>query len=185
MNLKLLMAMGIAAAVALTGCSSMNSRNKLDEHPLAKFGRKKELEDAREKNDFDSAHDAGRESVFSFGGGDGGGLLGGGGGRGTKTGVRMDKLYSGALDVVLELPVTVADRDGGFISTDWKINPNDAATRYRLNIHVSGRDPYGEVAVVVLKQQRHGDKWEDAPSDPDMAGQIEKAIRKRAQVARP
>ncbi|MBF0611935.1 MAG: DUF3576 domain-containing protein [Magnetococcales bacterium] len=185
MKHKLFLAMGIALAVAVTGCSSMSSRNKLDEHPLAKFGRKKEIEDAREKNDFNSAEDAGKESILTLGGGEGGGLLGGGGGRTTKADVRMDKLFAGAVDVVMELPVMVADRNGGFVSTDWKVNPNDSSSRYRLNIHVTGREPYGEVGVVVLKQQRVGDHWEDRASDPELASQIEKAIRKRAQVARP
>ncbi|HIJ83998.1 MAG TPA: DUF3576 domain-containing protein [Magnetococcales bacterium] len=171
--------------LGLLGCSKdfWNSRNKLDEHPLAKFGQKKEIDEAKATGNANSAADAGRESFFSLGGEDGG-LLGGGSGK-RKEQVRADKLFAGALDVVLGLPIQVASREGGLVSTDWKVDPENNAQRYRLNIRVSGKDPYGEVKVAVLKQVMKNGVWEDTAADQTMADHIAKNIRKQAEEARP
>ncbi|MEO5377594.1 MAG: DUF3576 domain-containing protein [Magnetococcus sp. DMHC-6] len=167
------------SSLVLMSCSShvWNSRNKTDESALAKFGQKKVLDEAKEKGDYDAAsQEPGNSSLFSFG-------------KSSEKSasmeeIRANKLYAGALDVVMELPIQVANRAGGLIATDWKIDPQDATQRYRLNIRVSGQEPYGEVKVVVLKQQLVKDVWSDAPSDPDLAKQIEKAIRKQADIVR-
>ncbi len=161
------------------GCSSdfWSSRNTLDQQKLAKFGQKKLREDAQEEiGDITSASLMGEESIFSFGGGT----------KQTQEQVRFNKLFAGALDVVMELPIQVANREGGFISTDWKIDPNDSNARYRLNIRLSGQAPYGDVRVTVLKQiQENRGNWIDQPSSAETARQIEKAIRKKGQIARP
>ncbi|MBF0109796.1 MAG: DUF3576 domain-containing protein [Magnetococcales bacterium] len=172
-------------AWGVAGCSKdvWTSRNKLDEHPLAKFGHKKELDDAKESGSPNSAHEAGSESLFSFGSEEGG-LLGRGSGK-RKEQVRADKLFAGALDVALGLPIQVASREGGLVSTDWKIDPENNNDRYRLNIRVSGRDPYGEVKVAVLKQSLRNGVWEDVAADPTMGDHIAKKIRKLAEEARP
>lgn len=169
-------------ALSVAGCSNgmWDNRNKLDEHPLAKLGHKKELEDAR-KNSPNSAHEAGSESIFSLGGE--GGLLGRGSTKHTEQ-IRADKLFAGALDVALGLPIQVASREGGLVSTDWKIDPENPADRYRLNIRVSGKEPYGEVKVAVLRQSLRNGLWEDNTADPSMAEHIAKKIRKLAQEER-
>ncbi len=181
------MAIPIALAFGLSGCGGdmLKSRNKLDESKLSKFGRKKEMDEIKETGEADTIYDAGGESMFSFG--DEGGVfskLGGGGGS-SKQSVRANKLFAGALDVVMGLPIRVASREGGFIATDWKTDPNDPTSRYRLNIRVTGRDPYGEVKVVVLKQQLLDGAWMDQAADTATARHIAKKIRKLAQVARP
>ncbi|MBF0163218.1 MAG: DUF3576 domain-containing protein [Magnetococcales bacterium] len=178
-----LMSVAIAAlALSITGCSNsmLSSPNTLEQQKLAKFGQKKAREDAQEgRTENVSSELLGQESIFSMGG------LGGGS-KPSQEQIRQNKLYAGAMDVVMELPVQVANREGGFISTDWKVDPNDPRTRYRVNIRVSGQAPYGDVKVVVLKQTQRGDgNWQDAPSDSETARQIEKAIRKKAQDARP
>jgi hypothetical protein len=186
MKAKVLLLALLALTIAFTsGCSGgMKSANKLEEHKLSRFGKKKQIEDAMKDGEWESAADAGEESIFSLGGS--GGILGGGGRRVTQQEIRHNKLYAGAMDVVMDLPVQVADRSGGFVSTDWKISPRDPDTRYRLNIRVAGDDPYGVVKVRVLKQLQEGSGgWKDNnedPSLPTLAGQIEKAIRKRAQI---
>ncbi len=165
------------AAVWLSGCSGdfWGGKNKLEENKLAKFGQKKDLEDARESNDPNSAYEAGQESIFS---------LGGGNKKGAEA-VRADKLFAGAMDVVMGLPIQVANREGGIISTDWKVDPANSALRYRVNIHVTGQEPYGSVRVVVLKQEQVQGNWQDRPADDEAALNISKSIRKQAQFARP
>lgn len=171
----------VTLALGSGGCSSSiwSSPNTLEQQKLAKFGQKKAREDAlEEKGDNYSAELLGQESSFSLGGS--------GGGKLTKDQVRLNKLFAGAMDVLMELPIQVANREGGFISTDWKIDPNDSKTRYRVNIRLNGQAPYGEVKVVVLRQGLQTDgSWKDAASDAENARQIEKAIRKRAQDTRP
>lgn len=173
----------VLMALVLSGCSggTWGSKNKLDEQKLAKFGQKKELEDARERDDPSSAYEAGQQSIFSLGGS--GGLLGGG----TKgaDAVRADKLFAGATEVLLGLPLLVANREGGVISTDWKVDPGHPNTRYRVNVQVTGQEPYGTVRVVVLKQELVQGTWQDRPADEAAANNITKSIRKQAQLARP
>ncbi|MBF0160902.1 MAG: DUF3576 domain-containing protein [Magnetococcales bacterium] len=168
------------ATLLVSGCSSgmWGSKNKLDDQKLAKFGQKKELEDAKEKNDANSAYEAGQDSFFSFG-------EGGGGGRKGAEAVRADKLFAGAMAVVLGLPIQVASREGGIVSTDWKVDPEHPSLRYRINIHVTGQEPYGTVRVVVLKQELVQGSWQDRPADEEAALNISKSIRKNAQIARP
>ncbi|MBF0421409.1 MAG: DUF3576 domain-containing protein [Magnetococcales bacterium] len=170
--------------LGLSGCSQdfWSSRNKLDEHPLAKFGQKKVIEDAKASGSPNSAAEAGSESMFSLGSEEG--IFS----RGTskrKEQIRADKLFSGALDVVIGLPIQVANREGGLVSTDWKIDPHNSSDRYRLNILVSGKDPYGEVKVAVLKQSLRNGVWEDVTADQTMADHIAKKIRKQAEDERP
>lgn len=178
-----------ALTFAVTGCSSsaLKSRNKLDESSLSKFGRKKELDEIKDGTmEPESIYDAGGESFLSFG--DEGGILSGlrgGGGGGSQQSVRANMLFAGALDVVMGLPIQVASREGGFIATEWKVDPKDPGSRYRLNIRVNGRDPYGEVKVAVLKQSLVNGDWVDQPADVAAARHISKKIRKLAQVARP
>ncbi|MBF0427843.1 MAG: DUF3576 domain-containing protein [Magnetococcales bacterium] len=166
--------------LGIGGCSGnlWNSPNTLEDQKFAKFGQKKAREDALEGRDNSSAELLGQESIFGFGGGSGT--------KQTQEQIRLEKLFAGTLDVVMELPIQVSNREGGFVSTDWKTDPNDATSRYRLNIRLSGQAPYGDVKVVVLKQSQQRDgNWTDAPSDAETARQIEKAIRKKAQIARP
>ncbi|NGZ05697.1 MAG: DUF3576 domain-containing protein [Magnetococcales bacterium] len=181
MKIKLMTVALTVLALSAGGCSgsNWNSPNTLEQQKFAKFGQKKVREDALEgKGDNTSAELLGQESIFSLGSG--------GGSKPTQDQIRLNKLYAGAMDVVMELPVQVANREGGFISTDWKVDPNDARTRYRVNIRLSGQAPYGDVKVVVLKQSVRPDgSWQDAPSDADAARQIEKAIRKKSQESRP
>ncbi|MBF0098919.1 MAG: DUF3576 domain-containing protein [Magnetococcales bacterium] len=174
------MVLGLAVAL-LSGCSGdlLKSRNTLDEQKLSKFGHKKELEDARERNDPNSAYEAGQESFFSLGGD------GGGGGKKSAEAVRADKLFAGAMNVVIGLPIQTASREGGVISTEWKVDPSHASFRYRVNIHITGKEPYGTVQVVVLKQELVQGNWLDRPADEEAAANISKSIRKQAQIARP
>ncbi|MBF0296624.1 MAG: DUF3576 domain-containing protein [Magnetococcales bacterium] len=160
----------LAASLVVGGCSGdlWKSKNTMDEQKFAKFGQKKVQEDAQEGRENVSAELLGKESILNFGGS-----------KQTQEQVRLNKLFNAALEVVMELPIQVANREGGFISTDWKVDPNDGGTRYRLNIRVSGQAPIGEVKVVVLKQSRQRDgAWLDQPPDVDAARNIEKAIRK-------
>ncbi|ABK46233.1 conserved hypothetical protein [Magnetococcus marinus MC-1] len=171
----------IALTLGLNGCSSgfWGSDNKVDKHPLAKFGQKKVLDEARDRGemalDNPYAGQSAEDSTFLFGDKDG--VLGGGGGK-TEEDIRREKLYAGALQVVMALPIKVADGNGGFVATDWKVDPNRPDVRYRLNILVTGTKPYGTVKVVVLKQLQTANGWQDSPSDQELAKQIAKAIRK-------
>ncbi|MBF0583255.1 MAG: DUF3576 domain-containing protein [Magnetococcales bacterium] len=99
--------------------------------------------------------------------------------------MRADKLFAGAMEVVMALPIQVANREGGIIFTDWKVDPENPSVRYRVNIHVTGQEPYGTVRVVVLKQVLVQGSWQDRPADEEAAVNIAKSIRKHAQVARP
>ncbi|MBF0125616.1 MAG: DUF3576 domain-containing protein [Magnetococcales bacterium] len=173
MKAKILTVALTALALGAGGCSGdlWKSKNALEEQKFAKFGQKKAREDALEGRDNTSAELLGKESFFSLGGTN----------KQSQEQLRFNKLFAGALEVVMEMPIQVANREGGFISTEWNIDPNDSRTRYRLNIRVSGQAPIGEVKVVVLKQVQQSDgSWIDQAPDTETARQIEKAIRKKS-----
>ncbi|MBF0624756.1 MAG: DUF3576 domain-containing protein [Magnetococcales bacterium] len=172
--------LALLLALAVTGCSekSWRSRNKVDEYDnVMAAGKAKVLKDGEKTGDYDSMADAGEESVFTLG--DGGGVFGSSRTL-SKEDIRARKLFGGALSVVMDLPVVVASETGGFVSTDWKTDPANPGVRYRLNIRVSGQEPYGAVEVRVLKQEAERGGWADRPPETRLARQIEKAIRKRA-----
>ncbi|MEO5335031.1 MAG: DUF3576 domain-containing protein [Magnetococcus sp. YQC-5] len=180
MKAKFLTVTLISMTLGVGGCSGnfWNSPNTLEQQKLAKFGQKKAREDALEGRENSSAELLGQDSIFSLGNSSAT--------KQSQEQIRMNKLFGGAMDVVMELPIQVANREGGFISTDWKIDPNQPKNRYRLNIRLSGQPPYGEVKVMVLKQALQPDgNWTDQASDADTARQIEKAIRKQSQDVRP
>ncbi len=187
MNRKKIALLALVAVLALSGCSGKiwKSRNETDDHKLTTFGQNTLDRRGEETGEWDSAADAGEESFFSFGDKEDGLFAGiGGGGRVSEDELRQRKLFAGALDAVLELPVQVANRDAGFISTDWKASPNDPRSRYRLNIRLSGVAPYGEVRVVVLKQAWVRSQWVDRPADKVMAKNIQKLIRLKSKKAK-
>ena len=183
------LALGVSA-LGLSGCSGSfwGAKNKWDDEHLSRLGQKKISDEARETADADSAYEVGEESAVTIGGEDGilSRFTGGGGGGKSKDMVRADKLFAGALDVVMGLPIRVASREGGFIATDWKVDPQRPNARYRINIRVTGRAPYGTVKVAVLKQVRaETGEWQDRAPDTSAARHIRKKIRKLGQVARP
>ncbi|WP_085441247.1 DUF3576 domain-containing protein [Magnetofaba australis] len=183
LRICLTLLMGISLSVAASGCSNKlwRSSNQVDKHKLAKFGQKKAVEDGKEDwMKVQSKADEGEQSTFSLGSG---GIMGGGRAL-TAADIRRDKLFSGALDMVMELPIQTANRESGFVSTEWKVDPTDPTKRYRLNIRVSGVEPYGEVRVVVLKQVLRQNVWIDQPAEESMAAQIEKGIRKNSQITK-
>jgi hypothetical protein len=171
-------------ALSVSGCSKkfFSDENKLDENSdLSSFGQK---DYEKYGDDSGTKFVKGEKGIFSLG--SEGGIFGGksSGSKGVNQ-VRGDKLFAGALDVVLGLPIMVASREGGLITTDWKIDPQNPTNRYRLNIRVSGQEPYGEVKVVVLQQKLQYNNWVDQPNDVVAASHIAKSIRKKSQVVRP
>ena len=178
MRAKLFISLAALGLMVLgAGCSP--TKNERDQNTLSRFGKTAADYDAKETG-YGTAEQVGGGSVLDVGK-EGGGIFGGGGAY-YKHDLRGNKLFAGALDVVLDLPIITASREGGFIATDWKADPQNPDARFRMNIRVSGKKPYGEVKVAVLKQIRIEGEWRDQPSDPKMANNIEKAIRKRADV---
>ncbi|MBF0444021.1 MAG: DUF3576 domain-containing protein [Magnetococcales bacterium] len=169
--------------IAISGCSKkmFTSEGKLDEHTeVSGFGKVQyDIDEAEESG---PTYVKGEKGLLSF---SKDGIFGDKGSSKDSVRVRGDKLFAGALKVVLGMPIMAVNRDGGLIATDWKIDPANNIDRYRINIHISGRDPYGEVDVVVLKQQKTISTWIDQPNDEEAARNIAKSIRKQAQVIRP
>jgi hypothetical protein len=169
--------------VAISGCSKkiFTGKGKLDDNTeVSGFG--KVQHDINEAEDSGPDYVKGEKGLLSF---SKDGLFGDGGSSDNNSQVRGDKLFAGAMKVVLGMPIMAVNREGGVIATDWKIDPANPINRYRINIQISGRDPYGDVNVVVLKQQKTINNWVDQPNDDNAARNIAKSIRKQAQVIRP
>ncbi|MBF0194105.1 MAG: DUF3576 domain-containing protein [Magnetococcales bacterium] len=168
--------------VALSGCSKkiFTNEGKLDKSEVSGFG--KVQYDRDEIEESGPAFIKGEKGLLSF---SKDGIFGSSSKTKNDSRVRGDKLFAGALKVILGMPIMAVNREGGIIATDWKIDPANNINRYRINIQISGREPYGEVNVVVLKQQKTINTWIDQPNDEEAAHNIAKSIRKQAQVIRP
>jgi hypothetical protein len=172
----------VVLAVGSSGCSKKfwSSENKLDENnELFRSGK---VETAANDELHGLQYEKGEKGILNLG--EKSGLFSGSSKSRNNEQVRGDKLFAGALDVVLALPIMVASREGGLVSTDWKVDPDNPSNRYRINIRVAGSKPYGEVKVVVLRQKLINNTWVDQPADPTAASHIAKNIRKKAQVIR-
>ena len=94
-------------------------------------------------------------------------------------------LWRGALETINFMPLVSADPFGGLIITDWYQpieNPDE-----RLRVQVLIRDTVlraDGVKVTVLRQQRNGGEWLDAPADPQTATTLEDKILTRARELR-
>ena len=94
-------------------------------------------------------------------------------------------LWRASLDTVSFIPVNAADPIGGFISTDWYLEPENPNERIKLNIYVKDRRLRADaISVTVFREIRVSEEWVKADVNPDTARLVEASILTKARELR-
>jgi hypothetical protein len=176
MNPFRLAVLGVAALVALTGCSSLG-------------------ENVRVPGQDEYRDDSGRARVRGrLGGSDGILLFGtdrssqraqGGDVSGVGIGVNAF-LWRATLDTLSFMPLSSADPFGGVVITDWYSPPGVTGERVRATAYILGRQLRSDgIRVVLFRQEaRPGGTWLDVPVSASTASELEDQVLNRARELR-
>ena len=94
-------------------------------------------------------------------------------------------LWWASLDTVSFIPVNSADPIGGFISTDWYLEPENPNERIKLNIYVKDRRLRADaISVTVFREVKVSEEWVKADVNPDTARLVEASILTKARELR-
>lgn len=95
-------------------------------------------------------------------------------------------LWRASLDTLAFMPLASADPYGGVIVTDWYVNPETPAERFKATVYIlDTRLRADGLNVTVFKQSKDiNGAWVDAPVADQTATDIENAILTRARQLR-
>ncbi len=94
-------------------------------------------------------------------------------------------LWRASLDTVSFIPVNTADPIGGFISTDWYLDPENTSERIKLNIYVKDRRLRADaISVTVFREIKISEEWVKADVNPDTSRLVEASILTKARELR-
>jgi hypothetical protein len=94
-------------------------------------------------------------------------------------------LWHASLDTLSFLPLESADPFGGVIISEWYVAPNSPDERLKVTVYIMDRALRADgLKVVVFRQVRNGNAWQDAPASPDTAHKLEDSILTRARELR-
>jgi hypothetical protein len=94
-------------------------------------------------------------------------------------------LWHASLDTLSFLPLQSADPFGGVIISEWYVAPNSPDERLKVTIYILDRSLRADgLKVVVFRQVKNGNVWQDASPSPDTAHKLEDSILTRARELR-
>jgi hypothetical protein len=107
-------------------------------------------------------------------------------GRGAQATTVNRYLWAASLETLNFLPVFSADPISGLIITDWYVNPEAPAERFKTNVYILDSALRADaLRVSVFRQERaETGEWIDATVNPATAREIENAILTRARQLR-
>jgi len=94
-------------------------------------------------------------------------------------------LWHASLDTLSFLPLVSADPFGGVIISEWYVAPTSPNERLKVTVYIMDRSLRADgLKVVVFRQTRNGNIWQDAQASPDTAHKLEDSILTRARELR-
>jgi hypothetical protein len=94
-------------------------------------------------------------------------------------------LWHASLDTLSFLPLVSADPFGGVIISEWYVSPTSPDERLKVTIYIMDRALRADaLKVVVFRQVRSGNVWQDSTPSPDTARKLEDSILTRARELR-
>ena len=94
-------------------------------------------------------------------------------------------LWHASLDTLSFLPLVSADPFGGVIISEWYVAPSSPNERLKVTVYIMDRSLRADgLKVVVFRQTRNGNVWQDAQASPDTAHKLEDSILTRARELR-
>ena len=94
-------------------------------------------------------------------------------------------LWHASLDTLSFLPLASADPFGGVIISEWYVPPTSPDERLKVTVYIMDRALRADgLKVVVFRQVRNGNVWQDSTASPDTAHKLEDSILTRARELR-
>lgn len=94
-------------------------------------------------------------------------------------------LWRASLDTVSFIPVNSADPIGGFISTDWYLDPENPNERIKMNVYIKDRRLRADaISVSVFREVKVSEGCVKADVNPDTAKLVEASILTKARELR-
>lgn len=94
-------------------------------------------------------------------------------------------LWRATLDTLNFMPIATADHQSGSILTDWKVNPNDATERSKVDAFIIGRElQANSLRVTVHRESLQNGNWVSIEPRPEAASQVVTAILAQARLLR-
>ena len=94
-------------------------------------------------------------------------------------------LWHASLDTLSFLPLQSADPFGGVIISEWYVPPSSPDERLKVTIYIMDRALRANgLKVVVFRQTRSGNAWQDSTPSADTAHKLEDSILTRARELR-
>ena len=94
-------------------------------------------------------------------------------------------LWHATLDTLSFLPLTSADPFGGVIISEWYVAPTSPNERLKVTVYIMDRALRADgLKVVVFRQTRTANGWQDAQAGADTAHKLEDSILTRARELR-
>jgi len=94
-------------------------------------------------------------------------------------------LWHASLDTLSFLPLVSADPFGGVIISEWYVAPTSPDERLKVTVYIMDRTLRADgLKVVVFRQTRAGNVWQDSTPSPDTAHKLEDSILTRARELR-
>lgn len=94
-------------------------------------------------------------------------------------------LWRSTLDTLAFMPIATAEHQSGTILTDWKINPNDATERSKVDAFIVGKElQASSLKVTVHRESLQDGNWVSIDPRRGAANQIVTAILAQARLLR-
>ncbi|MEJ0022759.1 MAG: DUF3576 domain-containing protein [Alphaproteobacteria bacterium] len=94
-------------------------------------------------------------------------------------------LWRATLETLSFMPLASADPNGGVVTTEWYANPEAPRERFKATVYILDTRLRADGLKVALNRQiLAANGWSDAPSDPEVAIQLENQILVRARELR-
>ena len=94
-------------------------------------------------------------------------------------------LWHATLDTLSFLPLVSADPFGGVIISEWYVAPSSPNERLKVTVYIMDRALRADgLKVVVFRQTRNANAWQEAQPSPDTAHKLEDSILTRARELR-
>ena len=94
-------------------------------------------------------------------------------------------LWHASLDTLSFLPLVSADPFGGVIISEWYVAPSSPNERLKVTVYIMDRSLRADgLKVVVFRQTRAANAWQDAQPSPETAHKLEDSILTRARELR-
>ena len=94
-------------------------------------------------------------------------------------------LWHASLDTLSFLPLVSADPFGGVIISEWYVAPSSPNERLKVTVYIMDTALRADgLKVVVFRQVKNANAWQDAQPSPDTARKLEDSILTRARELR-